>query len=91
MSQADSAPLSSSEGEAAPSFDARLARLEKIVSALEKGDMELESAIECYKEGVVLLRACRGLLEGFRAQVEELTREAEGGSVPYGDDPDVRG
>jgi exodeoxyribonuclease VII small subunit len=70
-----------------PGFDARLARLEEIVAALEDGDLELEQAIERYREGVSLLKGCRELLGGFRKQVEELTRDAE--TTPFAGDPDV--
>jgi len=73
-----------------PSFDERLARLEAIVAELEKGEIALEPAIARYQEGVLLLKSCRGLLEGFRKQVEVLSADAEGDAAPYPDDPDVR-
>ena len=72
-----------------PGFDARLARLEQIVAALEEGGLELEPAIEHYKEGVALLKSCRELLAGYRRQVEELNRQTEGELAPYEGDPDV--
>lgn len=74
-----------------PSFDARLQRLERIVTSLEEGDLELEPAIERYKEGVALLRGCRDLLAGYRAQIEELTGEAQAALRPDPDDPDGPG
>jgi exodeoxyribonuclease VII small subunit len=72
----------------APSFDARLARLEEIVGELEDGALELEPAIARYREGVELLRQCRSVLSGYRKQVEELSRDAEEALKPYPDDPD---
>jgi exodeoxyribonuclease VII small subunit len=72
-----------------PSFDARLARLEAIVHEMEEGGLGLEATIERYREGVDLLEGCRGVLAGFRQQVEELTRGAEAALAPYDDDPDV--
>ena len=85
------------EDGAQPGFDARLARLEQIVAALEQGGLELEPAIEHYKEGVGLLEGCRELLAGYRRQVEELSAEtglesgteSGGGIEPYDGDPDV--
>ncbi len=77
--------------ETEPSFDERLARLEAIVAELEKGEIALEPAIARYQEGVLLLKSCRGLLEGFRKQVEVLSSDAEGSAAPYADDPDVPG
>lgn len=77
--------------EQASGFDGRLARLEEIVAALEEGGLGLEPAIQRYREGVALLKDCREVLGGYRKQVEELTREAEGGARPYEGDPDVEG
>ena len=77
--------------DAEPGFDARLARLEEIVSGLEGGGLALEPSIERYREGVELLKSCRELLGGYRKQVEELTRDADAGAglTPYAGDPDV--
>ena len=80
----------SAKPDSEPSFDERLARLEAIVAELEKGEIALEPAIARYQEGVLLLKSCRGLLEGFRKQVEVLSADAEGDAAPYPDDPDVR-
>lgn len=76
---------------AEPGFDARLARLEEIVTELEGGGLALEPSIERYREGVELLKGCRALLGGYRKQVEELTRDAEASLKPYAGDPDVAG
>jgi len=72
-----------------PTFDERLGRLEAIVAELEDDGLGLERAIDRYQEGIALLKQCHGLLSGYRAQVEELTREAEDGIAPYDGDPDV--
>ena len=55
---------------------------------MEEGGLGLEVTIERYREGVALLEGCRGVLAGFRQQVEELTRGAEAALAPYEDDPD---
>lgn len=70
-------------------FDARLARLEAIVSEMEEGGLGLEEAIGRYQEGVGLLKGCREVLGGYRRQVEELTRGAEQALRPYDGDPDA--
>ena len=62
-----------SDGETGPEeggFDGRLERLEGIVSRLEEGGLELEPAIERYREGVALLKECRDVLGRYREQVE---------------------
>lgn len=74
-----------------PGFDARLARLEQIVGQLEDADLELEPAIERYREGVELLKQCRTVLAGYRQQVEELSRTADESLRPYAGDPDFAG
>lgn len=71
-------------------FDQRLRRLESIVTTLEDEDLELEAAIDRYKEGVSLLKGCRDLITGYRAQVEELTGEARSSLRPMDGDPDAR-
>jgi exodeoxyribonuclease VII small subunit len=76
---------------APPAFDERLQRLEAIVGDLEEGGLSLEVSLERYREGVQVLKDCRTALDGFRRQVEELTREAEGSLRPYPGDPDVAG
>ena len=70
-------------------FDQRLGRLEAIVQEMEEGGLGLEQTIERYREGVALLAGCRGVLDGYRQQVEELTRGAEQALRPYAEDPDV--
>ena len=76
------------DGEAAPTFDQSLGRLEEIVAELEQGGLGLETSLERYKEGVALLKGCRERLDGFKQQVEELTAE---GIVAHADDPDADG
>lgn len=74
----------------ASGFDARLARLEAIVSELEGGGLALEASIERYQEGVSLLGECRTILTGFQKRVEELSADAEGALRPYAADPDAK-
>lgn len=81
---------SSAEG-SEETFDARLRRLEEIVRGLEGGELELEPAIERYREGVELLKGCREVLAGYKRQVEELTQETEAALKPYPGDPDLEG
>ena len=86
-----SAKSKSSDGESksdsdAPNFDTSLGRLEELVAELEEGGLGLEESLERYKSGIVLLKDCRQRLAGFRAQVEELTKD---GLQPHEGDPDV--
>lgn len=81
-----------SDADAEPGFDQRLARLEEIVAELENGGIALEPAIARYQEGVLLLKSCRAILDGYRKRVEELSAGSEGaeaGRAPYAGDPDA--
>ena len=59
-------------------FEASLGRLEKIVGALEKGDLSLEEALKLFEEGVQVSRFCARVLKEAERKVEILTRNEEG-------------
>jgi len=65
----------SAEGE--PSFEQALAKLESIVDRLEQGDLELETALADFEEGVKLTRRCAGELANAERRIEILVREGE--------------
>lgn len=50
-------------------FAQSIAQLENIVSALEKGDVPLEEAIELYQEGMKLSQSCHSQLEKAEKQL----------------------
>ncbi len=60
-----------------PTFEEALQRLESIVDRLEEGDLELETALADFEEGVKLTRRCAGQLEDADRRVEVLVREGE--------------
>ena len=64
-------------------FEARMERLQHIVSALEKGDLPLEQGVELYKEGMELSRACRTQLDKARHDIRVYT---EAGLQPFASD-----
>jgi exodeoxyribonuclease VII small subunit len=57
---------------AALGFEAALARLESVVVKLERGELSLEESLTSYEEGVRLVAAARGKLEGLQGRLEEL-------------------
>jgi exodeoxyribonuclease VII small subunit len=59
------------------SFEVALERLESIVDRLEQGDLELESALAAFEEGVALARGCAERLETAERRLEVLVREGE--------------
>ncbi|HXE90442.1 MAG TPA: exodeoxyribonuclease VII small subunit [Terriglobales bacterium] len=58
-----------------PKFEDSLARLEKIVDELEKGDVPLEKALALFEEGVTLSGACRKELEAAEGRIEILLKQ----------------
>jgi exodeoxyribonuclease VII small subunit len=67
------------------SYDAIVARLEKVVGELEAGQLTLEQSIEKFAEGVRLARDASRKLDEAEARVEMLVRSADGGdeTVPF--------
>ena len=47
-------------------------KLEEIVDALEKNEIELEEAISLFEEGLQLVNQCDQQLKGFENKVQEL-------------------
>ncbi|MEK6736091.1 MAG: exodeoxyribonuclease VII small subunit [Pseudomonadota bacterium] len=54
------------------SFEAASAELEKIVAAMEVGQMSLEASLSAYKRGAELLQYCQGKLHSAQQQVRIL-------------------
>jgi exodeoxyribonuclease VII small subunit len=63
---------SDGEQEAAMSFEAALAALESVVTRLEKGELSLEESLHAYEEGVRLVHAARGRLDGMQKRLDQL-------------------
>jgi exodeoxyribonuclease VII small subunit len=61
-------------------LDRRLDRLEEIVDALDRPDLELEDAMRLFEEGVTHLRAARELLRTAELQVERLLEDGPAGA-----------
>ncbi len=60
------------------SFEDSLAQLEKIVEALEAGDLPLETAIKKFEEGVRLSRFCFDKLEQTEKKISLLLSHSNG-------------
>ncbi len=60
-----------------PTFEQRIARLEAIVSALERGDVPLADSLALFEEGTKLAAACSKQLEQAEQKVLLLTRKPE--------------
>ena len=62
-------------------FEQQLARLEEIVSALEKGDAPLADSLKLFEEGTKLISACSKQLDQAEQQVVKLMKGADGAPV----------
>ena len=67
------------------SFEAALSALEKIVSDLERGDVELEKSIQIYERGEALKNHCAALLGAAESKIEKIRLSREG--TPTGSEP----
>ncbi len=56
-------------------FETAMEQLEKVVACMESGDMDLDSVIAQYEEGLRLAKFCHEKLEQVRKKVEKLNRE----------------
>ena len=68
-------------GEAAPSFEAALQKLDEIVQRLEKGELPLEESLKLYEEGIRLSRICHAKLDEAEGRIELLMKDARGDLV----------
>ena len=53
-------------------FKQSMLRLEEIIAALEKNEIELEDAIALFEEGLQLVNSCDSQLKNFENRVQEL-------------------
>ena len=59
-------------------FEQAMARLEEIVSHLERGDAPMEDALALFEEGTALMKNCSALLDKAEQKVVKLTAQADG-------------
>ena len=61
-------------------FKQSMSRLEEIIAALEKNEIELEDAIALFEEGLQLVNSCDSQLKNFENRVQELLNSYQEGS-----------
>jgi exodeoxyribonuclease VII small subunit len=62
-------------------FEQKMARLEEIVSKLEKGDAQLGDSLKLFEEGTKLVASCSKQLDQAEQQVVKLMKGADGAPV----------
>lgn len=71
-------------------FEQALKNLEEAVVRLEKGQMPLDEALDCFEAGVQSANLCRKQLHAVEARVEKLLKNPDGSFVvePFETDAD---
>ena len=69
-------------------FEKALEDLEKIVDAMESGELTLDQALKKYEEGVGLVRACQSKLTETEKRIEILTKTLDGSLKKEAFDPE---
>jgi exodeoxyribonuclease VII small subunit len=59
-------------------FEDAMARLEEIVTGLEKGNLSLDESLKMFEEGIRLSKSCLKMLDEAQKKVEILIRDKEG-------------
>ena len=70
-------------------FEKALENLEKIVEAMESGELTLDQALKKYEEGVGLVRACQSKLTEAEKKIEILTKTLDGALKKEAFDPEA--
>lgn len=66
------------------SFESSIERLEEIIRKLEQGELPLDAALECFQEGINLVKVCNQRLQTVEGQVEILIQQLEAESREEG-------
>ena len=69
------------------SFEQALARIEEIVSQLERGDAPLDKSLALFEEGAGLIKICGKMLDDAEQTVVRLQKNADGvmEEIPFDD------
>jgi exodeoxyribonuclease VII small subunit len=59
-------------------FEQSLEKLEKIVEQLETGELNLDTSLKKYEEGVKLARDCQAQLDEAKKTIETLVKDKKG-------------
>ncbi len=71
-------PASVPAADRQPTFEEAMARLEAIVSEMERGNIPLEKMIEKYEAGAKLAKYCQDKLASLKKKMEILSASADG-------------
>ncbi|CAN5791873.1 hypothetical protein BH09PSE5_BH09PSE5_40150 [soil metagenome] len=73
VAQTPAQPAETTTATASPaSYEDAVAELDRLVSAMESGQLPLDSLLESYKRGAELLTFCKNRLDAIEVQVQVL-------------------
>ncbi len=58
-----------------PKFEEKIAELEKIIDALENGNIDLDESVEKYTKAMKLVKECDEKLKSIEQQVNQIVSE----------------
>ncbi|MBE0577290.1 MAG: exodeoxyribonuclease VII small subunit [Desulfuromonadales bacterium] len=72
-------------------FEQALKSLEDAVARLEKGQIPLDEALDCFEAGVKSANVCRKKLQAVEARIETLIKSSDGSfaTEPFGDNENL--
>ncbi len=70
--------MAQEKAEKALTFEEAMARLEEIITAMERGEAPLEESLAQFEEGTKLLKQCTTMLEQAEQKVTLLTKSRDG-------------
>ncbi|HEY0734544.1 MAG TPA: exodeoxyribonuclease VII small subunit [Herpetosiphonaceae bacterium] len=74
-------------GDATPSYEALMQRLQQVVERLETGELPLAEALALYEEGVTLSTRCQQLLDAAELRIQQLSVGVDGLTLtPWADE-----
>lgn len=66
------------ENKETQTFEQAVAKVNEIVSSLEKGDAELDKSLALFEEGIKLIETCTAMLDNAEQKVVRLQMTAGG-------------
>lgn len=59
-------------------FEENIQRLERIVQAMEQGDVSLEKSLKLFREGTQLVESCGKLLDEAGLEIKKIVADGDG-------------
>ena len=60
---------------ASPNFETSLTTLNALIEKMEDGQLPLEQSLQCFEEGVTLIRQCQKMLTAAEQKIQILTEK----------------